>query len=166
MMGRDRSFAFTGRKLWLCVGGAAVALTLGAAAIQADRLGARAGYRDGDPVVRVYALDQAGVQTNPDQLAASIRDAEADIVVISGLDPAAFDDLERITAGFRYSVSSARTAQGRDVDHALIASRYALVGREASSTGSGETLGTLARTPLGRIDITLISGTASLQALT
>ncbi|TPW06137.1 MAG: hypothetical protein FD125_411 [bacterium] len=114
-------------------------------------------YRPGDPVVRLYAADLAGGAPDPTALVEAITRSGADIVVLQNVGPVDFDAIEATLPALRYRVSAQQAASATGGGETLIASRYALLGREEDQSASSSTLRTLARTPVGRIELIVLS---------
>lgn len=108
----------------------------------------------GAPTIRVYSANLWVRNRDLDAIAASIRQADADIVMLIELGDATAPNLDELIGAYPYRVASPRIDRPNGAVRSVIASRYPLTA--LAQPAGVEAVGALASTPLGRINLVSI----------
>lgn len=106
----------------------------------------------GAPVVRLYSANLWARNGDVEAIAASIRDADADIVVLIELGDAPAGSLDKVLAGYPNRVATPRIDRPSGPARSVIASRYPLVAIRDRPDGL-HAVGASVRTPAGPIHV-------------
>jgi endonuclease/exonuclease/phosphatase (EEP) superfamily protein YafD len=105
----------------------------------------------GAPTIRIYSANLWVRNRDVDAMAASIRQADADVVMLIELGDASAPHLERLVGAYPYRIASPRIDRPNGGVRSVIVSRYPL---EPLARPTGvETVGAVARTPLGPVNL-------------
>ena len=106
----------------------------------------------GAPVVRLYSANLWARNSDVEAVAASIRAADADIVVLIELGDAPAARLDEVLAGYPHRVSTPRIDRSSGAARSVIASRWPLAVIPDRPDGLHAVGGTV-RTPLGALNV-------------
>lgn len=108
----------------------------------------------GAPTIRVYSANLWVRNTDLDAIAASIRQADADVVMLIELGDATAPHLDALVGSYPYRIASPRIDRPNGAVRSVIASRYPL--KTLPRPVGVEAVGALASTPLGPINLVSI----------
>lgn len=106
----------------------------------------------GAPVVRLYSANLWARNRDVEAITASIRDADADIVVLIELGDGPAGRLDEVLAGYPHRVATPRIERPSGPARSVIASRYPLVAIEDRPDGL-HAVGASVRTPAGPVHV-------------
>lgn len=139
-------------RLWPSVAVAAVALGLLGLALWPQWIPERGTVIEGGPTLSLYSANVLWENNDVDAIAASVRQADADVVILIELGNGPAARLEEILGGYPHRVGTPPISRGGKVARSVIASRYPL--DEIADRADGlHAVGAVARTPLGRVNI-------------
>lgn len=143
-------FLIVRRRRWAAAAGAVLALLL--TAVWPQWFPVRGTAEAGAPPVRLYSANLWARNTAVDAITASIKAADADIVVLIELGDAPAGRLDQVLAGYPHRVSAPRVERPSGPARSVIASRYPLVAIRDSPDGLNA-VGATVRSPLGRLNV-------------
>lgn len=105
----------------------------------------------GAPTVRIYSANLWVRNTDLDAIAASIREADADVVMLIELGDATAPRIDDLIAGYSHRIASPRIDRPNGAVRSVIASRFPL--RAAPRPAELEAAGATVETPLGSLNL-------------
>ena len=112
------------------------------------------GLRQPDqPVIRVYSANLWAPNTDVDAMRASIKGADADIVILVEVGDAPIAQLDRLLAGYPHRGVNGRLTPGRSAARSIIASRYPITTKLPGRADGLSAVGAVVATPLGPITV-------------
>ncbi|HYC67585.1 endonuclease/exonuclease/phosphatase family protein [Brevundimonas sp.] len=106
----------------------------------------------GAPIVRLYSANLWARNGEVDAMAASVREADADIVVLIELGDVAAGRLDEVLAGYPHRVATPRIDRSSGAARSIIASRYPLTVIADRPDGL-HAVGASVRTPVGPVHV-------------
>lgn len=106
----------------------------------------------GTPIVRLYSANLWARNTDVESILASIRAADADVVLLIELGDAPANRLDEILAGYPHRVATPRIDRAAGPARSVLASRFPLTPVRDRPDGL-HAVGAAVRTPLGRVHI-------------
>ncbi|HZV85344.1 MAG TPA: endonuclease/exonuclease/phosphatase family protein [Brevundimonas sp.] len=140
-------------RLWRLTAAAAVAAALLIASVWPQWVPPGSPPASGAPTVSVYSANLYVGNADVEAIAASIRQADADVVMLIELGDATAPRLDELIEGYRYRIASPRVDRPKGGVRSVIASRYPL--RPLPRVPEVEAVAAVARSPLG--DLNLVS---------
>lgn len=136
---------------WRWVGAAALPVILLMAAAWPQALPQRSVPRPGAPTLTVYSANLFVRNGDVEAIAASIRQADADVVMLIELGDRTAPYLDRLIPDYPYRLASGRFDRPNSGVRSVIASRYPLT--PLPRADEVEAVAALARTPLGPVNL-------------
>jgi endonuclease/exonuclease/phosphatase (EEP) superfamily protein YafD len=143
-------FLIVRRRRWAAAAGAVLVLLI--AAVWPQWFPARGTAEAGAPSVRLYSANLWARNADLAAIAASIRSADADIVVLIELGDAPAARLDEVLAGYPYRVVTPRIDRPSGPARSVIASRHPLVTIRDRPDGL-HAVGATVRSPLGPLNV-------------
>lgn len=139
-------------RLWPATGAAGLAVVLLAVAVWPQWFPDRGEAAPDAPSLSLYSANLWAWNTEVEAIAASIAEADADVVVLIELGDAPADRLDRIVGVYPHRVLTPRVGRPSGAARSLIASRFPL--SEIPDRPDGlHTVAAVAETPLGPVNI-------------
>lgn len=139
-------------RLWPAVVVAIVTTVLLAIAVWPQWLPARGTAVEGGPTLSLYSANVLWENKDVAAIAASVREADADVVILIELGNVPAARIDEIVADYPYRVGTPPISRGGKTARSVIASRYPL--SEIADRADGlHAVGAVARTPLGPVNI-------------
>lgn len=112
------------------------------------------GLRQPDqPVIRVYSANLWAPNIDVDAMRASIKAADADIVILVEVGDAPITQLDRLLAGYPHRHVNGRLSPGPSAARSIIASRYPITTKLLGRPDGLSAVGAVVTTPLGPITV-------------
>ncbi|WAC60861.1 endonuclease/exonuclease/phosphatase family protein [Brevundimonas sp. SL130] len=112
------------------------------------------GLRQPDqPVIRVYSANLWTLNTDVDAMRASIKEADADIVILVEVGDAPIAQLDRLLADYPHRRVNGVMTLGQSASRSVIASRYPIVKKLPWRRDGLSAIGAVVETPLGPLTV-------------
>lgn len=140
-------------RLWPAVGVGGLALLILFAAVWPQWMTPTGVRQPDQPVIRLYSANLWAPNTDVDAMAASIKAADADIVVLVEVGDAPIAQLDRLLAGYPHRRVNGSKKLGHSLSRSVIASRYPITKKLPWRRDGLAAIGAVVSTPLGPITV-------------
>lgn len=140
-------------RLWPAVGVGGLAVLILFAAVWPQWMTPTGARQPDQPVIRLYSANLWALNTDVEAMAASIKAADADIVVLVEVGDAPIAQLDRLLAGYPHRRVNGSMKLGQSLSRSVIASRYPITKKLPWRRDGLAAIGAVVSTPLGPITV-------------
>lgn len=140
-------------RLWPAVGVGGLATLILFVAVWPQWMPPTGLRRPDQPVIRVYSANLWAPNTHIEAMRASIKEADADIVILVEVGDAPITQLDRLLAGYPHRRINGRLSPGPSAARSIIASRYPITTKLPGRSDGLSAIGAVVATPLGPITV-------------